>query len=740
MDDDRNSARESLEARPDSQVLGAAHAPDRLRHLYAISKLLAAFRSVEQTIPAVLEIADAAVPLRSAVLIMTREGGVRVLAWRTPDPERHRALVAHATSCHAYFAGAAPAGTLYDPTTPLPASPGAGAQLIALPLVVDHERPFGVLQIETTADDEPALSFVSTVASLVAVALDRHAAWRLETARRQQAEAEWARAEAAELRGQVVTAALRESEERHRLALDATGLGAWDYDPVTGLSRCDAVCCALFGVPPTPVVTAEVIEAAVHPDDRARRLDVLERAFDPASGGDYRIDLRMVGLVDRVERWAQIRGRVHFEGGRAVRMLGTMLDITARQREEEGQRFLAEAGALLAGSLQHDETLASMARLAIRFLADWCVVDIVEDDGELVRAVIACADPDRRALADGFAPARIDPRGPYAARAAMESRRTVLVADLSPAFLASIAANDAHLRLLERVGGRSLLTVPLLARGRVLGAMVYISSRPGRRYGPVEARLAEDLSRLAALALDNACLYRTAQRAIRDRAEVLAMVAHDLRDPLHSVELAAGMIRQRAPAAEAACVGDLTGRIGRATGRMKRLVEDLLDVTRIEGGQLTVRPGRQAPAELVAAAVEAAEAGAAAASLALEAAAAGGLPDVLADRDRILQVFSNLISNALKFSAPGSRVRVGAARDGKGDVEFQVADTGPGISPEGLQHLFDRFWQARAGDRRGAGLGLPICKGIVQAHGATLRVESEPGRGSRFFFSLRAAP
>jgi signal transduction histidine kinase len=170
---------------------------------------------------------------------------------------------------------------------------------------------------------------------------------------------------------------------------------------------------------------------------------------------------------------------------------------------------------------------------------------------------------------------------------------------------------------------------------------------------------------------------------------------------------------------------------------MARLIEDLLDVTRMEAGRLSVRPEVVAASEVVGDAVEGQRAIAAASGLDLRLALELELPALWADRDRLLQVFENLIGNAVKFTPAGGVVIVGAAPRA-GEVVFWVADTGNGIPPADLEHVFDRFWQARSGARRGAGLGLPIAKGIVEAHGGRIWVESTPGRGATFFFTIPA--
>ena len=251
-------------------------------------------------------------------------------------------------------------------------------------------------------------------------------------------------------------------------------------------------------------------------------------------------------------------------------------------------------------------------------------------------------------------------------------------------------------------------------------------------------RVAQELANRAALAIENARLYRTAQRAIQMRDEVLRIVAHDLRGPLSVIVIEAGLLRRRGPEPERRSATSAEA-IKSAAARMNRLIQDFLDVARMEAGQLHVEPCRTQSVQIASNAAESQRPLASAASLDLRLDLAQDLPDVWADRDRLLQVFENLIGNAVKFTESGGRITVGAAAH-KAEVIFWVADTGSGIAVEDQPHLFDQFWQARKEHRRhGVGLGLPIVKGIVQAHGGRVWVESTLGRGSTFFFTIPTA-
>jgi signal transduction histidine kinase len=229
-----------------------------------------------------------------------------------------------------------------------------------------------------------------------------------------------------------------------------------------------------------------------------------------------------------------------------------------------------------------------------------------------------------------------------------------------------------------------------------------------------------------------------AEQAAHTRDEVLALVAHDLRNPLNLVLSSASLLLETVAELEPRAL-DHVERIQRAVRQMDRLVKDLLEVAGMEAGSIAVEPRSEPVDRLLRSACRAMEHVASAKQIQLSCEHPPGLPDVLADRDRIDQVLSNLIGNALRFTPQEGQVRVGAERDGH-RVRFSVSDTGVGIDPADLPHVFDRFWQAKRSRDGGAGLGLAIARGIVAAHGGELWVESEQGGGSTFFFTLPPAP
>lgn len=278
--------------------------------------------------------------------------------------------------------------------------------------------------------------------------------------------------------------------------------------------------------------------------------------------------------------------------------------------------------------------------------------------------------------------------------------------------------------------------------------MALLKSRDGAQRGFIAVQLGTDKARsseahvldqigvLVAVCADNILLYESAARAIHARDEVLAVVSHDLRTPLNNVRLGANLLRESAgPEVET-----LVDRIDRSVAHMMRLVEDLLDMVRVEGGNIDLRIARESVADLLLAARQMLAAQAEAQRIALVCAPVPASLAVLCDRHRALQILTNLLGNALKFTPEGGSVTV-SAREAGARVEIEVSDTGKGISEADAQNVFVRFFRSDRRGRRGLGLGLYIARGLVAAHGGKMWFESRPGEGSRFFFTLpRAVP
>ncbi len=400
---------------------------------------------------------------------------------------------------------------------------------------------------------------------------------------------------------------------------------------------------------------------------------------------------------------------------------------------EQRARFLAEATELLSSTLDVRQVMADLASLAVPRIADLCATDLVVSDGARRRVAVAHAIP-------GVAQLTAQQTAEQAAfvdQVVLELQpRVVQIPDAE-----ALSALTSDPELLLALGGRGpqdLIVVPLVARGRVLGILQFVVLTATRESRPDDMPLILDLARRAALAVDNALLYEEAQRATRARDDVLAIVSHDLRNPINTIQMSTSFLLEvlaEPPGGKEVKVIPQLQVMQRATRRANALIQDLLDVSRIDAGTLKVATTALDGSVLITDAVLELEPLVEGQQLAFEHEWIGPDLFVAADRSRIAQVFSNLVGNAIKFTKAGGLVRIEGRRNGE-MADFDVIDTGAGIPADHMPHLFDRFWQASGTSRTGAGLGLSIVKGIIEAHGGTLSVDSTVGSGTRFRFSL----
>lgn len=763
---------------------------------------------------------------------------------------------------------------------------------------------------------EGELALAETIAGHIAFAIEHHRMAgelesRLANEHRLLAEAE------------LDVAGRQRNEQRLQMALAAGRMCAWEWDIESGNIQWSKEIHQMFGLDAEAFSgSLEAYRQHIHPADRPRVESEIDRAVKERQAA-YDLEYRLVP-PDGLLRWITSRGRAIFdEAGQPVRMVGVCTDITDRKRLELSKEFLAEASRILATTLQPEITIRKLAQLVVPQLADWCIIQVVDEQGEIKPVELAHSDRRKVELAWQVANRWPVPSLDGSAATAVRTGESTLIASIEPHMLAARAADDEHLETLMSLGLRSAITVPLKARGRKLGALTLLTAESRRTYDATDLRFAEEIAGWAALAIDNAQLYRQAENArsvaersreflqilarvsddlassldpdaalkqlasrlvgnladycvtysfdgttiqrlglahrdtskrsqvealcdaappsledkwgagavirtgeailaesisasllensvqnaahlqavkslspssaiivplrargrtlgaialvtddssqrrydqddlklarelasraamlvdnarlyaharaaIRARDDMIAVVSHDLRSPLQSISSAATLL-------EFESLGGSSNRsleaIKLATAQMDRLLHDLLDLSLIDAGQLTVTKELIETAPLVEEARTMFEPLAGDKAIALECSIEAGLPQVRVDRNRMQQALANLLGNALKFVPAGGRIALTAHRDGD-RVRIAVSDTGPGIAEEHIGRVFDRFWRADRRRERGIGLGLTVARGIVQAHGGEIGVESSKGEGSTFYILLDAA-
>ncbi|MFN2637744.1 MAG: PAS domain S-box protein [Gemmatimonadaceae bacterium] len=545
---------------------------------------------------------------------------------------------------------------------------------------------------------------------------------------------------------------LRRREAQLAEAQAIAHLGSWEWELQSNTLKGSDELYRIYGFEPDITLSPELILQRVHPDDAERVRDAIDAAVQKAAS--FSLEHRIVRAPGDV-RIFQVEGRVVLDNeGKPARIIGAGQDITERVEaegiarrliEEQTARaaaetartraaFLAEASRVLGISFDYQTTLATLTRLVVPALADYCTLDLIGADGKIVRVAVAHVDPAKEQLlwdVTRWVRAGV-PMVPHLRRALQEGESTLL-SEIDEALLKATSIDEEYERIIRQIAPKSLVSVPLLVAGKITGVLCFYSSESDRHYGPDDLALAQELARRAALSVENARLFHEADKATRARDQMLGVVAHDLRNPLGTILMASELLGETLPA-------DAPGQrqvaiVHRAGERMNRLIQDLLDLRRIDSGALLVECKFVPAHALLTEAAEMLRPLAAGSKLELRLEAAEDLPPVPADPNRVQQVLSNLIGNAIKFTPHGGSITVRGERT-DGEVLVSISDTGPGIPPEQLPHIFGQFWQGARADARGIGLGLAIAKGIVEAHKGRIWVESVVGEGSSFFFTL----
>ncbi len=443
--------------------------------------------------------------------------------------------------------------------------------------------------------------------------------------------------------------------------------------------------------------------------------------------------------------------------GKPLYLLGISEDITERKKAEEEREqlvreqtarveaeaaqqrltFLSDASTLLTSSLEYEAILTRLAELAVPRLADGCTVSIIEKDGSIHPIALAHINPEKaKRLQEIQERYPADPNQPAGVAEVLRTGRPEIYTEISDAHLAASVRDETHFRMLRETGLRSMMIVPLIIQGRAIGAITFVFEEPGRGYSPKDLALAQDLARRAALAIENARLYRQAQEANHAKDQFLAVVSHELRTPLNAI-LGWSQIMQGEDL-DAETNRRALESISRNATAQAQLIEDLLDVSRIITGKLHMEVRQIEIAPIVRAAIDSVQHAADAKGISINSHFSDPSILVLGDPDRLQQVIWNLISNAIKFTPEQGSVSIEVDRIDP-HAQIRVRDTGMGIAPDFLPYVFDRFRQADSSSTRahsGLGLGLAIVRHLVELHGGTVSAES-PGKGGGATFTVK---
>ncbi len=454
------------------------------------------------------------------------------------------------------------------------------------------------------------------------------------------------------------------------------------------------------------------------------------------SGPDVCVELTLSRLENATDKRAFVLAVVRDISDRhqaEEERIERVREQVAREESAAAQRrleMLAEASRLLDASLDYEKTLQEVARVAVRTLADWCAVHLVEPDGSMRWLAVAHGDPAKEALARDLQ--QRYPATGGVTRVLRNGVSEVYTSEQSDSDRAARAHDARHLHMLRELDSRAVMIVPLTARGKMLGAVSLISTRPGRSYDATDLAIAEELARRCGQAIENARLHQEAQAAVKARDRFVSIASHELRTPIARVKGYAEMVLA------AHTDGDLTDemlkrsltRIDSASDRLTGLVRDLLDVSKISAGNLPLRVRRVDVTDLVREVVGRYQEQLSGSGMLLLDIVGTPRP-VSADPERIEQVLTNLLENAVKYSPDGADLRVRVQPKARG-VLLEVQDHGIGLPAEAAERIFDPFSRAANAEHRqitGMGLGLYICRNIVEQHHGRIWARSS-GEGS----------
>lgn len=408
------------------------------------------------------------------------------------------------------------------------------------------------------------------------------------------------------------------------------------------------------------------------------------------------------------------------------------------ERERERMAFLVAASEALAENFEYEASLRTLARLFVARLATFCVVDIVGEDGRVRRAEAVHADPARAELVERLRGISFASHRKYVSKRTIETGESEVIPHIGPKELRDFTQDEPHRAVLRALDATAFICVPLIARGRTLGALTLVRDSTRPPFAEAEIDLAKEIARRTGVVIDNAHLYAQARRATQLRDETLGIVSHDLRNPVAAIATALERLEEESDVAP-----DQRAKLMKIMREsiewMTRMIRDLLDAASIDAGRLSIERGPEDLAFVLRTAFALHEQSFADAGIGFTLDIPGQLPRAELDGERMLQAIGNLLSNAVKFTPRGGHVVLGAREDER-EVVMSVQDDGSGIPPDQMPHVFDRFWHARRSARtRGTGLGLSITKAIVEAHGGRAWVESTLGRGTTFSFSVPCA-
>jgi PAS domain S-box-containing protein len=551
---------------------------------------------------------------------------------------------------------------------------------------------------------------------------------------------------------------LRESEARFRAIFEGAPFGIAVADMQGRILTANPLLQTILGVTEEEMRGHVILAEFAHPDDAAAGLHQFMELAEGRSDR-YETEQRFFARDGRLI-WTQLAmALVRDSDGQPRFAIGMGQDITERKQAEAERMqllreqaaraeaeaaqarlsFLAEASAQLASTLDYETTLQQVAQSVVPRLADWCMLNLLDESGNLRTVASGSTGPQRELL-------QADVRQEHPFLDVFRTGISRLIPELDEALLESITQDEEHLRLWQELEPRSAIVVALPAQRGILGTLALLTtSESERHYAAADLSLVEDLARRAALAVENAQLYaqaqvaiHTAEDAVRAREDFLSVAAHELKTPVTSLR---GFAQLTLRALDQDGELDRTRLrhalmvVNQQSDKLRRLVAQLLDISRIQSGRLALELRPVDVGEMVAEVVTAMQNQSQSHTLQV---VGNDLPRMNIDALRVEQVLTNLLDNAIKYSPQGGAIDIALSTPDVDHAEIAIRDHGPGILPDHRAHIFERFYQADEvpSNAAGMGLGLYISREIVELHGGAIRAEFPDDGGARFVITL----
>lgn len=524
-------------------------------------------------------------------------------------------------------------------------------------------------------------------------------------------------------------------QERLNLAQEAANIGVFETNIQTSQVVWSAQLEKLYGLKPGEFKgTANHWLSLIHQEDRA----VVSNGFyeqiqkDAFTESEFRIV-----LPDGTIRWIYSKAQVFFDKNRKpVRAVGINIDVSDRKQAVLNSYFLAEASKILSSSLNYETTLQNVAKLAVPQIADWCLIGIINKDN--IYEHIAVSHKDTKMVKWATAVGKEYPPDMNSSTGLAKVLRTGK-AELYPLItddmMKMTARDKKHFKLLKQLGMTSVMMVPLHAQQKPIGVITFITSETKRRFTKEDLSFAEELAHRASIAIENAALYKNAQDAITLRDDFISVASHELKTPVTSVKIFTQVMQKYAQInGDEKAIQNLD-KMDKQINKLTDLIYNLLDISKIQTGRLEYTMRDFSFDTMLAEATETMQHMTSKHQLIVKGKAN---TMVYGDGDRISQVVSNLISNAVKYSPAADKVVIKVAADNE-KVHVAVKDSGIGMSKEHLTKVFGRFYRVSGATDKtfpGLGIGLYISHEIINRHDGKLWVESKEGKGSTFHFTL----